>query len=229
MSSIKCPNCGLVNFATASACKRCKQELEAPSYPYWNADGPVKPAEPDWSKLQTVPAFPEEAMDFEIYGDGSHPIGTRLFVVYLVLNILAMFYAMNQASALGNDGSWKLLTNPKSEMYVATFEPLYYLGLSGVILGLPVALLLLLTLFRKSKAFLPLVMMFLAGEFLHGAVCTWMLFKYVAELRAKNLPQFKQAADMAESLPYLSIAGMLLTFIWFRYFTTSKRARSVFE
>src|SRR6266851_3615677 len=31
MSSIKCPNCGLVSFATASSCKRCQQSFDPAS------------------------------------------------------------------------------------------------------------------------------------------------------------------------------------------------------
>lgn len=30
MSSVKCPHCGLVNFATAETCKRCNQDVLAP-------------------------------------------------------------------------------------------------------------------------------------------------------------------------------------------------------
>src|SRR2546429_308357 len=30
-SSVKCPQCGIVNFATAGACKRCGNSLERPN------------------------------------------------------------------------------------------------------------------------------------------------------------------------------------------------------
>ena len=229
MSSIKCPNCGLINFATASACKRCKQAFEDQSYPYWNEEGPVKPPEPDWSKLQTVPDVIGEDMDLEEYGDGSHTIGNKVFVGYLVLNMIGMLFALNQVTAASNEAAWKSLTNPKSEMYLASFEPMYYLVLLGLIIFMPGALILLMTLFRKSKAFLPLVVMFLIGEAIHSAVCVWILFKFAAELQEKHLPQFAQAADQAQWYPWFSMMGLLITFIWFRYFTTSKRARLVFE
>src|SRR5262245_29770200 len=94
MSSIKCPNCGLINFATAEACKRCKQTLEAPVYPYWQGNTAIAPPKPDWSKLQTVPAVPAEGVDLADYGDGSHTIGNILFAIYLGLHLIGMLCAV---------------------------------------------------------------------------------------------------------------------------------------
>lgn len=228
MSSIKCPNCGLINFASATACKRCKQQLEVQSYPYWNESGAVKPPEPDWSKLQTVPDVPGEYVDLEDYGDDSHTIGNKLFGIYLVLHMIGMLYALNHVTSESTSAAWKLLTDPKSTHYLASFEPMYYLVLLGVVVLLPGALLLLITLFRKAKAFLRLVLLYLVAEFGISVLCIWVMFRYVAELREKHIPQFDLVADQAQWLPYSSIMGLLLTFIWFRYFTTSKRARLVF-
>ena len=229
MNNIKCPNCGLINFASATACKRCKQELEAPSYPYWNAEGAVKPAQPDWSKLQTVPAVPTEAVDLAEYGDGSHPIGNILFAVYLLLNMVALLYALNSLSSASINEVWKAIIDPKSRFYLASFELNYYVLLLGVIVMLPATLILVLTLFRKSKAFLVLVPVYLFAEFVHGAVYVWLMFRLEAEMREKQMPEFQLAADQTQWFPYLGIISILLTVLWFRYFTTSKRARSVFD
>src|SRR5690349_20196663 len=99
MSSIKCPNCGLVNFASANECKRCKQNLEDPSYPYWRDKGAVAPLKPDWSKLQTVPAVPIETESLADYGDGSHPFLSRLFRLFLILTILLMPYSVSSTNS----------------------------------------------------------------------------------------------------------------------------------
>ena len=229
MSSIKCPNCGLVNFASATACKRCKQELEAASYPYWNENGAVKPPEPDWSKLQSVADVPGEYVDLEDYGDGSHTIGNILFAIYLGLYTLSGLYAFSHITSGSIDKqTWQLLTDPKSKLYLASYEPLYYLVLLGVVVLLPATLIILITLFRKSRAFLSLVVLYLVVEFIHSALCVWLMFRQITELREKHLPQLDVVADQAQWLPYFPIIGLLLTFIWFRYFTTSKRARLVF-
>lgn len=233
MSSIKCPNCGLVNFASATACKRCKQALEAQSYPYWSDSGAVKPEEPDWSKLQTAPDLADEEVDIEDYGDGSHTIGNRIFGIYLLLHMVGLLFALNHVTSITTGEAakeaWKALVDPKSKLYLASFEASYYLVFLGVFTLLPGALILLLTLYRKSKAFLTLVVMYLVGEFIHSCVSVWLMFSLAKEIREKNLPQFNLLADQADWLPYLGIMGILLTFIWFRYFTTSKRARLVFE
>lgn len=233
MSSIKCPNCGLVNFAEATSCKRCKQAIEAPSYPYWNESGAVKPEEPDWSKLQAVPDAPGEDVDFEEYGDGSHTVGNRIFAIYLLLHMVGTLFALNYVTSVTTgkaaEEAWKAFVDPKSQFYLASFEASYYLVLLGVIVLLPGALILLLTLYRKAKAFLTLVVMYLIAEFIHNAVSIWIMFSLAKEIREKNLPQFNAMADQADWIPWLGMMGILLTFIWFRYFTTSKRARLVFE
>ena len=229
MSSLKCPNCGLTNFATETACKRCKQNLEPRSYPYWSDKGPVEQSAPDWSKLQTVPAVPGETVDLADYGDGSHSIGNILFAIYLAVNIVLMLYAVNYFSSDSVTEIWKLVTAQKSRLYLASFEPMYYLALWGTVIFLPTALVLLLTLFRKSRAFLTCVVIYLVAEFLYSLLSGWLFFKVEAEMREKHIPQFDIAADQIQWLPCLSLISILLTFVWFRYFTTSQRARSVFE
>src|ERR1043166_7539998 len=95
MSSMKCPTCGLVNFATAAACKRCKQDFETHEYPYWHGNNAVEPPKPDWSRLQTVPAVPVEFEEVDDCGDGTHPIGTYLFGIYLILMASSTPYTLS--------------------------------------------------------------------------------------------------------------------------------------
>jgi hypothetical protein len=69
----------------------------------------------------------------------------------------------------------------------------------------------------------------LLAEFVYGGVTGWLLFKVGAELREKHIPELELAANQMQWLPYLSIISILLSFVWFRYFTTSERARAVFQ
>jgi hypothetical protein len=137
MSSIKCPTCGLTNFATAEACKRCKQTLEAPAYPYWQGANAVAPPKPDWSKLQTVPAVPLDPATLAGYGDGCHTVGNILFAIYLGLHLIGMLCALLVMGAAFPEEVWRVVTNPKNTLYLASFEPMYYLGLLGLIIFLP--------------------------------------------------------------------------------------------
>jgi len=226
MNSIKCPNCGLVNFETATECKRCKQNFEARSYPYWQGNAAVGPPTPDWSRLQTVSA---DAPNLNDHGDGSHTVGNIVFAVYLVLNMLVLFYAVIFFSSRQMNEVLRAVSVPKTKLYLASFEPLYYLVILGVAIFLPGSIILLVRLFQKSEAFLKSVVIYLLAEFLYSLVQLFLVYSLSGDLRAKQIPQFDLAADQIQSLMGLNVISILITFIWFRYFTTSKRARMVFE
>lgn len=229
MNSIKCTNCGLVNFASATECKRCKQTLEAPSYPYWGNNAPVAPPKPDWSKLQTVPAVPIETENLADYGDGSHPLGTRLFRIFLVVTMILGPLSVSYMNAEMQGETWKLLIDPKSKLYLSTFETLYYVALLRAVIFSLSALILLITLWLKSKVFLTWVRIYLLAKILYFALEVSIIFRLATEMREKRIPQLAAAANDMQTLPLWIIVAIPVSLIWFVYFTTSKRARSVFE
>jgi hypothetical protein len=229
MSSIKCPNCGLTNFATATTCKRCKESLEARSYPYWSQDGAVEPPKPDWEKLKTDLVVPAETVDLADYGDGRHTIGNILFGIYLVLTTFFTLNSLRFVTSEPIEQLLKLATEPNTKLYLASFEPFYYLMLYGAVVFLLAAIMVLVTLCLKARVFLRWVVIFLVAEFVYFALQAWLVFRMDVELREKHMPQLDVAADQFQWLPALSIICILITFIWFRYFTTSKRARFVFQ
>jgi hypothetical protein len=229
MSSIKCPTCGLINFATATECKRCKQNLESPSYLYWQGNNPVEPPKPDWSRLQTVPAVRDDGLNLGDCADPSHTVGNILFAIYLALNTIVLIYAVFFMSSASMREVLKLVTVPKSPVYLASFEPFYYLAFPGIIIFLPTSIILFARLCMKSVDFLKMVVIYLLAEFVYSLVQAFLIFSLAGDLRAKHIPQFDVAADQMQALLGVSIISILFTFIWFRYFNTSERARLVFE
>lgn len=223
MSSIKCPNCGLINFASAEACKRCKQTLEAPAYPYWQGNSAVVPPEPDWSKLQTDPA-----MDLADAGERSHTVGNILFAIYLGLHVLTLPFALLVSGWVMTQDSWELLTTPTNRLYLPSFAPFYYLILLGVVIYLPASVILLVRLFQKSETFLTWVVIYLLGNFVYSLIMAVLSWGLSGELSGKHIPQFDAAATQMQAGIGWCVISILVTFIWFRYFTSSKRARMVF-
>ena len=222
MSSIKCPNCGLINFATAEACKRCKQTLEAPAYPYWQGNSALVPPTPDWSRLQTDPAA-----DFADV-DRSHTIGTILFAIYLALHVLILPLCLVVIGWIMTQDSWELFTTPTNRLYLPSFAPFYYLILLGVIIYLPASVILLVRLFQKSETFLTWVVIYLLGEFVYSLIQGVLMWGMSGEMSGKHLPQLEAAAVQMQGGIASCVISILITFIWFRYFTSSKRARMVF-
>lgn len=229
MNSIKCPTCGLINFATATECKRCKQNLEAHEYPYWRGNNAVEPPKPDWSKLQTVPAVPAEIEELADYGDGSHPIGTYLFGIYLILVATSAPYTLGYLNSEFTPEIWKALTDPKSKLYLASFEPFYHLVVTGTVVFPLAAIVLLVTLFLKARVFLKWVVIYLVGEFLYSSLQGWFILRVHTELTEKRMPQLDNTLNQLQYAPLFCVIAILFTFIWFRYFTTSQRARSAFD
>lgn len=229
MSSIKCPTCGLVNFATATECKRCKQNFEAHEDPYAHGNNAVEPPNPDWSKLQTVPAVPAGIEELADYGDDSHPIGTYIFGIYLILVTAATPYTLSYLNSAFTPEIWKALTDPKSKLYLASFESLYYLVATGTVIFPLAAIVLLVTLFLKARVFLKWVVIYLAAEFLYSVLNGWFILRLHTELSEKPMPRLDIALNQLQYAPLFCVIAILFTFIWFRYFTTSQRARSVFD
>jgi uncharacterized membrane protein len=223
MSSIKCPNCGLINFVSDPECKRCKQTLEAPAYPYWQGNTAVVPPKPDWSKLQTDPA-----VNLADDADRRHTVGNILFAIYLALHVIVMPFALLVIGWVMSQDAWQLLTTPRTRLYLPSFAPFYYLILLGIVVYLPASVILLVRLFQKSETFLTWVVIYLLGEFVYSLIQAALMFGLSGELSGKQIPQFEAAATQMQGGLGMCVISILITFIWFRYFTTSKRARLVF-
>jgi uncharacterized protein DUF2569 len=223
MSSIKCPNCGLVNFASAEECKRCKQALEGSAYPYWQGNNAVAPPQPDWSKLQTVPAS-----DLADYGDRSHTVGNILFAIYLGLHVLVLPLSLVAISWMMSQEAWELLTTPTNRLYLPSFAPLYYVTLLGIVIYLPGSVILMVRLLQKSQTFLTWVVIYLLGEFVSSLILGVLMWGVSGEMSGKHIPQLEAGATQMQGGIGTCVISILITFIWFRYFTSSKRARAVF-
>jgi hypothetical protein len=222
MSSMKCPNCGLINFASAEACKRCKQTLEAPAYPYWQGNNAVAPPEPDWSKLQT-----DSAVDLANQ-ERSHTVGNILFAIYLGLHVIVLPLSLLGVAWLMSQDAWELLTTPNSRLYLPTFAPLYYLVLLGIVIFLPASVILFVRLLQKSETFLTWVVIYLLGEIVYCFIQGALMWGVSGELSGKHIPQFDVAATQFTGGLGVCAISILITFAWFRYFTSSERARMVF-
>jgi hypothetical protein len=221
MSSTKCPNCGLINFASAEACKRCKQTLEAPAYPYWQGNNAVVPPKPDWSKLQTD-------SDLVDHANRSHTIGNILFAIYLGLHVITLPFSLLAIGWMMSQDAWELLTTPNSRLYLPTFAPLYNVLLLGIVIFLPASAILFVRLLQKSQTFLTWVVIYLLGEFVLCLVQGVLMWGVSGELSGKHIPQFDAAATMFTGGLGVCVISILITFIWFGYFTSSERARMGF-
>jgi len=143
--------------------------------------------------------------------------------------MIVLFYAVVFFSSRQMNDVLRAVSVPKTPLYLASFEPLYYLVILGVAVFLPGSIILLVRLFQKSEAFLKLVVIYLLAEFLYSLIQVCLVYSLGGDLRSKQIPQFDVAADQMQALIGLNVISILITFIWFRYFTTSKRARMVFE
>jgi hypothetical protein len=83
MSTVKCPHCGLVNFANAVECKRCKNGLDGSTF-----ESPATPAQTlagveSFENKTYTPAYPaapfqeEKSGFFSIPGDERIPVIVR--------------------------------------------------------------------------------------------------------------------------------------------------------
>ena len=105
MNSIKCPGCGLVNFATATECKRCQmafvseQEPQATQYdntPYQTPHYQNAPYQSYW------PQNPEfEGKSPKVFSGGVVFLTGILIVAFVMLVTQQVFHPLDQSTAQG--------------------------------------------------------------------------------------------------------------------------------
>lgn len=239
MNSIKCPECGLVNFAEAQECKRCHLKFH-PSEPVTEtssgADQPLfdmdvlgstnpEPLIPDPQAASPAP-LPEY---FDPEPDTLNA-PMVLFAVYLFLCAVVLVYQMKGYVDLMYSTAWKHMIDPHDQFYISSFEPLLYLLWIMHILGVLGSILLIILLLRRSHSFLRWVRVYLLGSFVYFGMqlVTGLTLRSALLEKLQNNKEVEPLLDMMYWTSILSIIGFLVAFIWFRYFTTSDRVKNTF-
>ena len=246
VSRLKCPECGLVNFASATECKRCRLNLSVSEQ---QSDRPSAPAvavsivptqlAPEFtaedSALRVSGAAERQPKPFaplpEYFADEPAPytLDMILFGVTLGLSILLLIYQLQEYYSLYDGAEWKAFTNLRSGVYVPMLEPLFYLEWIVKALAIFAAVFLVFPFLRKSYAFLRWVRVYLIGNFIFILVDGWAVREMETSLKGKQLGKaFEPFLDHLRWYIYLYGIAILLTFVWFRYFTTSNRVKQTF-
>lgn len=144
MNSIKCPDCGLVNFATASECKRCHMSFAAAQEP---VDGQYANA-PYQGYWPQSPVYEEKGP--KVFSGGVVFLTGILIVAFALLVMQQAFHPFDADTAKGVGG---------------------VLGLVGVLLLFLTHIWLLIRIFEQSvgwglaSLFLPLVGLIAVAQF----------------------------------------------------------------
>jgi hypothetical protein len=228
MNSIKCPQCGLVSFATGSACKGCNYQFPVTVYTVVKPAGQL-PSGQTTSEAGQTPSF-EPLPEFE---PEAAPIGGWLivFLLYLGLLLALAIYWIQKYVNMFSDEAFHQLTSEGSRLYVpglgagATFE---FIWLSIVAVG---CILLLLRFFRKSYSFRRLAISILSVKI------AFAFLDYLMALNASNQIEEKLTAILGkakvhELLPsytgLLVLASIVISAMWLGYFLQSRRVESTF-
>jgi len=244
MNSLRCPQCGLLDFASSSECKRCKlvfgelpiaattaaAAAEAPSsdtaaYQYWPPrETPSAEAEPDWAafsaRLRDGLEEPEEP--------APHTTATILFAVLMLIATVVLLFQVHQYVNLSYEGPWRALTNTESELYVPVFEKMYWLELCAKSFGTVMQVLLLFTFFRKHRYFLKLYTIYFVVQLGYLILDAWGITVFESTIRAKQLgPSVEAGLQAMRGLLPLYFVAALFGIAWLLYFR-SERVRKIF-
>ena len=246
MNRLKCPECGLVNFGSAFECKRCHRKFSE-SWP--QADKPSTPAPPVTTVLkQRAPKRMAEVSVAQKPGAANEPTGTLpplpeyfvdepapytfdmiLFTVTVGLLILLLVYQLRQCYSFYGGEEWKALTDPKNMVYFPFFEYNFYFEWLIKLLAIVASAMLIVPFLRKAYAFLRWVRVYLIATFSLILVDGSAALLMETTLRKKQLGRaFDLYVDQLHWYVYLYVIAILVTFVWFRYFTTSDRVKETF-
>jgi hypothetical protein len=246
MNSVKCPECGLVNFASASECKRChlKFHQSDPVPITSSADaGAASPVPNQTSLAASSPAVaqPFSAAHREVTSAVSSEdpnakpkrfsVPMFVFLIYLLLNFAVLVYQFAHFLTLPKSGMWKYVTDPNQMLYMPGFAATMYGSWALNTLTILASLLLLIPFFLKSRSFLKLVRVYLVFILIYSIVevTTGLSFRYALTQRLpENDPVIGPMLDNMYWVSILKIAGFMVAFIWLRYFETSERVKKTF-
>lgn len=241
MNSLKCPQCGMVNFTSTPTCKRCKLEFseslvdeavsittDAVAYQFWPPRNEAAAApEPDWEALS---ARLRSGLDEPcIEGPASHNFATVFFAICLMLASVGLAWQLRQYLHLGEGGEWAAMTNTKSRLYIPLYEKLYWFEFSYKAGALVMQLVLIWAFFSKSKKFRRLVLFFLTAQFLFAILDAWGTSVFISTMRQKQPGPSAEAAlnYVSSTLPFYFVSALIIA-LWFLYFKTSKRVKEIF-
>ena len=242
---LKCPECGLVNFADATECKRCNRRLsepepqaDVPSAPV--ATAPVPPEQPaPESNIADILEEPRAAVEvgsspptppeYFVGDPAPYTVAMILFAIMVGLSTLLLVYQLKEYSSFFGGEYWKALTNPTHRHYLPTLELLFFFQWIVKMLALSASVLFIFLFLRKSYAFLRWVRVYLIAGFIFILVDGLAVWRMEVGLREKELGRaFQPFIDRLHLYFYLYAIALVLTLLWFGYFTLSKRVEKTF-
>lgn len=237
MNSIRCPECGLVNFASATECKRCHVRFQAPEE--GSAAVPVVTETVENDEVLSEPTRDEQPQvvlaPLPEYFDAEPAPFTGwviLFAVYLGFNILAFMLQLKVFFDFMGSTRYQLATDPGgiASFYIPALEPMLYAELILKSVELLAALGLMLLIPGKSWTFLRCVRIYLFATILIEIAEIVGGLSLRASFAARELaPKPTQLSELELGVGLMSgIAFILISLVWAAYFEKSERVRKIF-
>ena len=237
MMSIKCPQCGMVNFASAQKCKRCHYEFVAQAAGARQAEEQPLTTVPDEQQLpvqnssQPVQA-PKTFTILPVFEPVATPIGGWLVVFALLmgLSLAVNAYSIQKSVSLFSTGAYQLLTKEGSMLYVPGFGSWFTFAFIWSCFVVICLILLLVRFFKKSKSFPNLMIGLLALSIVVEGFGYLRSVSILKELTRK-LASFTHG-PAPEIIPsyfgYLVLLAIVLCVLWILYLLASRRVETTF-
>lgn len=237
MNSIKCAECGLVNFASATECKRCHIKFHKPETIAADVPAVIEAVEHDesvneppknYQSLAPLPPLPE------YFDDEPAPFTTPeiLFAVFLGFCILAFMIQLKLLFDFMGTTKYQIFSDPGLTLgfYSPIVEPMVYAAFILKVIELLAAVGLMFLLPGKSFAFLKWVRRYLFFTvLLHIAETVGALILRATFAAKESVPQSTQSSNIELGVGLGSAAAfILISLISAAYFEKSERVKKIF-
>ena len=230
MNSIKCPNCGLVSFATAPDCKRCHAKFLAPP----DAPAMALPATQfSFSQNVALPMQPASFQPLPEYEATAPPIGGWLIVFAISTGIGLILSALFLPAYINFMWSqpYNELTTPGSKLYISSFSPAFNLEFVWLLVSINGSVLLLFRFFKKSSSFPRLAVFILAAHIVVASIDFLMAISIERQLTEKLVALYGASKTTPLLSGYMILIitySILSSVVWIMYFRSSRRVELTF-